>query len=204
MAVPSTLASLVPWIVGHGYLLFFIAAIIEGSLVTTAAGVVAGLGFFNVFLVMLISTGGDFVGEVVYYAIGRYSHRMLHSKFFRFLGLHDKRIEEMKTLLHKHTNKALLFIKLSPLIGPPGLIAVGTAKVPFKKYLKSTTLISMGKAVFFTLLGFFCAKSYLQISAAVSHGQYFIFALILLVIIVNILYRKGTLRLSKKLGSSGK
>ena len=197
--IPHTLTELVPWIITHGYLLFFIAAIIEGSLVSTAAGIVAGLGFFNIFFVILIAVAGDLVGDLAYYFIGRYSSNILNSKFFKFFGLHSEKLEEMKKILHIHTNKALVLIKLSPLIGPPGLICVGAVRIPFKKYFKTTLIISTVKAVLFSVIGFYSAKSYLSISKALSHTSYTIIGFILFIVIIHLLYRKAVRKLSQKL-----
>lgn len=197
--IPHTLTGLVPWIMLHGYTLFFIATVIEGALVTTAAGVVAGLGYFNIFAVIGISIAGDLVGDIAYYFIGRFSENIIHSKFFRFFGFHEERVEEMKKLLHTHTAKALLLIKLSPLIGPPGLISVGAVNVPFRKFLKMTVIISACKAVFFGLVGYFSAQSYVHISKAISHGQYLFIGLILFLVLVQVLYKKAAKRLTKKL-----
>jgi membrane protein DedA with SNARE-associated domain len=199
MTIPHTLAGLVPWIIANGYWLFFIAAVIEGSLVTTAAGVVAGLGFFNIFLVFLVSMVADLVGDFIYYFIGRSSRNVLHSKFFRFFGMNAERIKELERIIHTHTTKALLLIKLSPLIGPPGLISVGAVRVPLRKFFKTTLAITACKAVFFGLLGFLSAKSYLGISKFLSHGSYVIIAIAAIVIFIHILYRRFTKRLTDTL-----
>lgn len=188
--IPHTLAGLVPWVTANGYLLFFIATILEGALVTTAAGVVAGLGSFNLFYVVLISIAGDAVGDVVYYLIGRSSHKILYSRFFRFLGANTARVKEFERLIHAHTNKALVFIKLSPLVGPLGLISVGTVRVPFQKFIKTALVITVIKSLFFGLLGFFSAKSYLEINNLINHGPYIIGIIVLIIIAINILYRR--------------
>lgn len=196
MTIPHTLAGLVPWVITNGYWLFFIAAVIEGSLVTTAAGVAAGLGYFSLPLVMLISVAGDLVGDLVYYFIGRSSQTILHSRFFRFFGMTPERVEDLERLIHTHTGKSLILIKLSPLIGPPGLITVGAVRVPFLKFLKITLAITATKAIFFGLLGFVSVKSYLGISKFFSHGSYVIGAIVLMIAIVHLLYRRYTKRLA--------
>jgi membrane protein DedA with SNARE-associated domain len=199
MTIPHTLAGLVPWIIANGYWLFFIAAVIEGSLVTTAAGVAAGLGYFNLPLVILISIAGDLVGDLTYYFIGRSSQKILHSKFFRFFGMTPERVEDLERLIHAHTGKSLILIKLSPLIGPPGLITVGAVRVPLRKFFKITLAITAVKAVVFGLLGFVSAKSYLGISKFFNHGAYVIGVIVIVIVTVHILYRRFTKRLADRL-----
>jgi len=196
----TTLAGLVPWIVGHGYLLFFILAVLEGSLVSTAAGVAAGLGFFNVFIVIALSVAVDLVGDVFYYMLGYYGHNFLKSRFMRFIGLNDRRIEETKKLLHTHTNKSLIVIKLSPLLGPPGIVTVGMVHLPFRKFFKSTSIISVCKSLLFVLLGFSSAQTYLQLSRTISHGQYVVVIIAAALLLIYYIYRKIIVRAERKLG----
>jgi membrane protein DedA with SNARE-associated domain len=167
----GTLALLVPWVIAHGYSIFFLAALIEGSLVSTAAGVAAALGFFNVFIIIFISICGDVFADVFYYWIGHRNAKVLNSKFFRYIGVTEERIKKVKDLLHTHINKSLILIKLSPFMGAPGLLIVGAVHVPFKRFFKSILIISIIKAFFFVLLGYFSGIAYLQLSKIIANTQ---------------------------------
>jgi len=60
-----TFTDLVSWIIAHGYFIFFFTALVEGPLVTTAAGVAAALGYYNIIIIVLIAiAGGDTIREV--------------------------------------------------------------------------------------------------------------------------------------------
>jgi membrane protein DedA with SNARE-associated domain len=199
MTIPSTLAALVPWVISHGYIIIFLVSLVEGSLITAAAGVAAGLGYFNIFLVILISNSADLIGDVFYYHIGKYSSGVLDSKFFKFLGFHEERVLKIKNLLHNNIYKALLVIKLSPLIGPTGLITVGAVRVPFPRFFRSTVVISTVKASFFGFLGFLLSKTYLHSGKLLNHVEYIAFGLVLIFIFIQIAYTKITRRLAEKL-----
>ena len=192
----STLALLVPWVIAHGYAIFFLAALIEGSLVSTAAGVASALGFFNVFIILFISICGDIFADVFYYTIGHRNANVLNSKFFRYLGVTEERILKVKELLHTHVNKSLILIKLSPFFGPPGLLIVGAVHVPFKKYFKSILIISIIKALFFVLLGYFSGFAYLQLSKVIANTQSVII-IIAIMLVVYFLYRKISVDITK-------
>ncbi len=193
-----TLAFLVPWIIAHGYFLFFVLALIEGSLVSTAAGVVAGLGYFNIFIVIAISISGDIVADVIYFAIGHYGRSIKKNRFTSWIGLSERRIEGVSKFLHSNTRKSLLFIKLSPLVGPPGLIATGALGVPFKKFFKIILIISVIKGFFFSILGFLSARTYIELSKFIAHNTYILLVISGCIITIYILYKKFTTNLADK------
>ena len=194
----ATIATLVPWLIAHGYAVFFIAALIEGSLVSTAAGVVAALGFFNIFTVIFISLMGDVVGDLIYYGIGYKIKNSLNSKFLKYLGVTEERVQKTRELLHTHVNKSLILIKLSPFLGPPGLLIVGAVHVPFKKYFKTIVTISLIKALFFSLLGYFSGVAYLTLSKTVSSAERIIVPITIFIFLVYFLYKLITDRIVKK------
>lgn len=160
----NSLAILVPWVISNGYFLFFLAALLEGSLISTAAGVASALGYFNIFIILFLSLMGDVVADLFYYSLGIKSHGVLNSKFFKYIGVTEERVSKVKELLHTHVNKSLVLIKLSPFMGPPGLLIVGALKVPFKKFFKAVVVISVIKSVFFVMVGYFSGVAYLSLS----------------------------------------
>jgi len=100
-------ASLVPWVINHGYLLFFIVAVIEGPLVTAAGGVAAALGYYNIYLIILLAVAGDVGGDFFYYSIGSLANKSIKSGRLNFLGITHKRVEYIEKLLHKRTGRAV-------------------------------------------------------------------------------------------------
>ena len=195
----TTFIALVPWIIAHGYFLFLIAATIEGSLVTTAAGVACALGYYNIFIIILLSVLGDVIGDLVYYFIGYHSRRVLVSPFFKRFGLTDERITKIEGRLHRNTYNTLILIKLSPLIGPPGLILVGASHIPFKKFFKAALVVTLPKCLFFALIGFFAGNAYIELSKKVETHQYVFFLIGGFLLGVYFLYQYFAKRAAKKL-----
>lgn len=188
--IPHTVSGLIPWVIGHGYLLFFIAALIEGSLVTIAAGIVAALGYYNIFIIIGLSVLGDIGGDLIYYFIGYKSRKILSSRFFRYLGLTQYHIEKIEKMVGSHLNRALIIVKFSPLIGPPGLIVIGAAHVPFKKFFKSALSISIPKTLFFALIGFYSGQTYLRLSMVIKSHEYLLIGVISTVLLIYAIYQK--------------
>ena len=187
---PSDLAILVPWVISHGYLIFLIAATVEGPLTTIAAGVAAALGFFNIYFILALAFLGDIGGDTLYYAIGYFSHNLIRSPFFRFFGLSNKLIEKVEKLVYNHTSRAVLLIKISPVIGPIGLIILGAARPPFKKFLKPALGISIPKSLFFTMLGYYSGQTYLELNKVIANGQEIAIGIIVIILVIYLAYIK--------------
>lgn len=199
MIVPADLAILVPWIIAHGYLIFLIVATIEGPLTTIAAGVAASLGYFNIWIIMILAVAADISGDFLYYGLGYICHNLTHSRFFRFLGLSEKRLAKIEGLLHHHLRRAVLLVKISPLIGPVGLVAIGAARPKFKKFMETALAIAIPKSLFFVFLGYFSGKTYLQLNQTLADGQYIILGLVLILALAYLAYIKIMSLVSKKL-----
>ena len=195
----TDLAILVPWIIGHGYLIFWIAATLEGPLTTIAAGVAAALGFFNIYIILLLAISGDIGGDFIYYSLGYMSHHLVRSPLFRFFGLTEKRIAKIEGVLHAHTSRAVMIVKFSPIIGPIGLIVIGSARPPFKKFFNTALAIAIPKSIFFALLGYYSGQAYLQLNKVIAGGQYVVLGLIAFVVLVYFAYLKIMGKISKKL-----
>ncbi len=195
-----TLAALVPWVITNGYFIFFIATVVEGTLVTTAAGVAAGFGYYNIFIIILIAIAGDLVADTVYYFIGYHTRSLLLEKYGHHLGITKERLEKVGGMVHNHFRKTMLVVKLSPLIPIPGLIAIGASRVPLRKFVGISLLITAPKAIFFALLGFYSGRTYVYLTNTITNGSYFAGGLILFILIIYLVYQKITALISKKTG----
>ena len=193
----NDLAVLVPWIINHGYLIFAIVAGMEGPFITIAAGVASALGYFNIFIILALALFGDIGGDFFYYWIGYLSHKVIHSPFFRFLGLSEKRIEKLQLLLQKHTTKAVVLIKISPIVGPLGSVVIGATRVKFRKFIRSALYVAIPKSLFFALLGYYSGQTYLELNKIISRGQDIIPWIILFVVFVYFIYMGIMRKISK-------
>jgi len=192
-------ASLVPWVINHGYLLFFIVAVIEGPLVTAAGGVAAALGYYNIYLIILLAVAGDVGGDFFYYSIGALSNKSIKSGRLNFLGITRKRVEYVEKLLHKRTGRAVLIVKLTPVLGPIGLLILGAVKAPFKKLIKVALSVAIPKSAIYALLGFYSAAAYVYLDRTISRGQNALLAVAAIALLIYLLVQKITALMAKKL-----
>ncbi|MCX6798468.1 MAG: VTT domain-containing protein [Candidatus Falkowbacteria bacterium] len=193
------LTTLVPWVIAHGYLIFLIAATFEGPITTIAAGIAAALGYFNIFIIIALALAGDIGGDFIYYSIGYVSHNVIHSAFFRYLGLTEKRSERVAGLLHAHMRRAVLLIKLSPLVGPIGLMIIGSTRPKFKRFFLPALSLAIPKSLFFALLGYFSGQTYMRLNKVIAQGQYIILGIVIFIALIYFVYVRIISKITKEL-----
>ncbi len=182
--------TIIQFLMAHGYLILFFFSYIEGSMVSTAAGVLARMGYFNVFIVLIISILGDLIPDIMYYYIGRNGYIFLKKKKIIRNSNRFNRIINLKELTEKHPIKSLILVKFSPFMGPPGLITIGSFRPNVRTYIKNVFIISLFKSIFFVFLGFLSGSAYLYIASLInSAGEGILFAGVI-IIIGFLLYKK--------------
>lgn len=164
-------ATLVPWIIDHGYLIFLVVATIEGPFTTIAAGVATSLGYFNLYIIIALAILADIGGDVMYFFLGYASHKLVHTRFFRFFGLTEERIAKTQELLRDKTARAVFLIKFSPAIGPFGWMAFGAFRPKFKKFFWPALGISAFKSTVFILLGYYFGEAYDQLNKTLAKSE---------------------------------
>ena len=195
----QTFVTLVHWVIGHGYFLFFIAAFLEGPLVTAAAGVAAALGYYSIVIIIILSVLGDLVADTVYYTIGYWSRKTLITRYGSYVGLTAERVKSLERLLHRHAGKAMIVIKLSPVIPVPGLIMIGSARVPLRKFIRSSLLITLPKSLLFAFMGFFAGRAYGRLSETIASAQTLLAFIAVVIFVTYVAYKKLTARIAQEI-----
>ena len=187
------IGSLVPemllFIHNNGYVIFFIAMIIEGPVVNTAAAFASSLGYFNIWLIFLIAVLGDLVGDLVYFFMGRFGRTFVLDKYGHRIGLGKKRVIYIEKNLHNHFMKTLLFVKLTPFIVGPGLTIIGASKVKLSKFILTSLLIIIPTCIFFTFTGYYFGMAVDKFMKIFNNISIIIIAIILLIIIIPLFYK---------------
>jgi len=187
-----------PWVLANGYLMIFAAIIIGGPIFISAAAFAAALGYLNVYYIFSLSFFGEIMVDIVFYFIGYISRVGIVEKFGYHFGLIDSKILKLEKLLFKHTWKALFIIKYSPVISIPGFVIAGAAKLNFKKFFYILFALSLPKAIFFTIIGYFFGQAYDSLSGYFYYGQYFIIVVIILFIVINYLFSRFFKKISEE------
>jgi membrane protein DedA with SNARE-associated domain len=68
------------WLKEYGYIVLFAWSILEGELGLVMAGIMSHTGDMNLFAAILVGAFGGFVGDQIYFYIGRYNKKYIHDK----------------------------------------------------------------------------------------------------------------------------
>lgn len=134
LAAASEFSTALSWVIAGGYALMFIGMVVEGPIITAAAGFAAALGYFNPLIVFLLAIAGDLVADFVYYAIGYVSRATFVERYGHRVGLTKERMLRLETLIKKHPKKTMVAIKLSPLLPTPGLMMMGAVRMSLEQF----------------------------------------------------------------------
>jgi membrane protein DedA with SNARE-associated domain len=161
--------------------------IIEGPIVTIIASFLASLGVLSVVYVYFLAVLGNVLGDLNYYAIGRFGRETFIRKYGKYIGLHEKNIEYIENHYKNHLLKTILIAKVTEAPIVPTLIAAGIAKTDIKKFLPLVTIIEIPKVLIIVLIGYYFGKFYVVIEqyfkdAVMAFG--ITFALLIIVVLV--------------------
>ncbi len=195
----STTAGILAVLQSQGYLLMFIAMLFEGPIITAVAAFAASLGWFNIYIVLLLSLLGNVIGDFISYFIGRIGRKVVVDRYFEKFKISKSMIERMEKHLKKHPGKALAIIKVVPPLPCPGLILAGAVNLEIEKFFFFSVIISFLYSLFFTLIGFYTGLAFSSAVARYSdYIQYYVVALIAVAILIWWLYNKYSKKLYSK------
>ncbi len=194
----STAAGALSSIQGLTYSFILILFIIEGPILNYVAAFAASLGAFNVFIIFGLAVLGNFIGDMIYYYIGKVSHATIVKKYVK-KSLNSKKALKTKKFLETHPGKAMALIKLAPFIPTAGLIFVGMTKMPLKKFLFYSLLINILSCAFITILGFYSGLLFGVIFKYIKFSAYLIALGVVVVLLSWLATRYFIKKLSKRL-----
>lgn len=70
----------IEWLKEYGYIVLFGWSILEGELGLVMAGIMSHTGDMNIFIAIIVGALGGFVGDQIYFYIGRYNKKYIHDK----------------------------------------------------------------------------------------------------------------------------
>lgn len=186
------------WALVNGYLLMFLAMLVEGPVATAAGAFAAALGYFNVWIVFTLSVLGNLVPDVIYYALGFWGREGLINKYGRFLKITPERVRKLEDLYHKNVGKTLAAVKLIPVLATPGLIVAGVSRVPLKKYTIWSLAVTLPSSLFYLIIGYYFGTAYGKIVSYVNYGSYVIIAIVAIFATLSFLQKKYGKKIGEK------
>lgn len=195
----SELNQTAQWLLANGYWLIFLLMLVEGPVVTAAGAFAAALGYFNLWLVFLLSVLGNLIPDIIYYALGFWGRKKLIDKYGHYLGLSKERVAHLEGLIKNHAVRSLLFIKLTPLLATPGLIMAGAARMDIKRYAWVSLIITAPSSLFFLIVGYYFGAAYEKIVSYLNYGGYLILITLAMFVAFSSLYKKFLRKIAERI-----
>lgn len=171
----------------------FSLMLLEWPFVTIAAAFLASLGFFNIFIVMILGWLGDTIGDVILFCVGRYGIKFFEKKATKLKAtkLTEEKSENILTkfdaLIEKNFFLALIFIKFIPYAPMIALPYLGRTPTKMRKFVLCTAILSLPVPLGAALIGF-NITFFWNIFANLSHNEKIIFGSIGIIILIILFF----------------
>ncbi len=158
----------------YGYAALLPLAVVEGPAVTVFAAFLAAQGLLDVAVVYVIAVIGDLLGDVLYYAAGRWLLQRLTDRRSAWAARLRARVSALAPRIRARAGAMLLFGKLTHSAGFAVLIAAGASHVPMRPFLGYNVLGSLLKSLVLVAVGYWFGRLYgslqgdLQIAAVIG------------------------------------
>lgn len=192
----SAFFSLASWITAHGYIFMFGGMFLEGPLITAAASFGAALGYFNLPLIIALSTLADISADLVYYGIGYFSRGAALKRFSKRLT--PERLAQLDRVVHMHGSKAIAILKYTPLLPLPGFILLGAAHLNVWRFALVCILSTIPRTILFVIIGYYAGYFFSHYSRYLAHSELILFICAVVVVGLVVLYTKITNAITKR------
>lgn len=177
--------AILPWVISHSYAFMFLALLVEGPLVTSAASFAAALGYFDISAVLMISFVADLLTDIIYYAIGYKGRLILAEKFGHRLGLSTERMHRIESFLHRHAVKGFIAMKFMPVLPTFALLTMGALHYPLGRFAAIAAAVIVPRTLLFGGIGYYFGYAYEAVAKRVADTQ---FAFLIVGIFAGIAY----------------
>ena len=164
----------------HGYLAVFVLMVLESACIPVpseavmllggalAAGVtVAGVqSHLNVVAVALLGTGGNIVGSLIAYGVGRAGGRPLVERWGRYVLVRRHDLDRAERFFARHGRLAVLVGRVLPVVRTFISLPAGIAEMPAGQFTALTALGSLPWTFALAFAGYAVAGNWRSVSSA--------------------------------------
>jgi membrane protein DedA with SNARE-associated domain len=150
-------------VAAYGYVALLPLAVIEGPAVTVFAAFLAAQGLLDVGLVYVVVVLGDLLGDLMYYAGGRFLLQRLVTWRGAWAIRLRHRVGVLAQRVRARAGAMLLFGKLTHSAGFAVLLAAGAAHVPIRRFLAYNLLGTLPKSLLFVVIGYWFGRLYIAL-----------------------------------------
>ncbi len=146
-------------LIAHGSALILPLAVVEGPVVSVAAGVLAEQGAVAWYWAVCLLVCGDLLGDIACYCLGRTGGGPLAALGRRF-GLRATLSGDLRHRLTHNATRMLVIGKWTHSVGGLVLIGSGMLRVPLRRFLVVNLLATIPKTAVLFGLGYFAGQYY--------------------------------------------
>ncbi|MFA6048064.1 MAG: DedA family protein [Parcubacteria group bacterium] len=173
----------------YGYAIMLPLMIIEGPIATLLAAIMASLGAFNVWIVLILSIAGDMIGDVLLYGLGyKYGLNFVRG-FGRYMGITEKLVTRMEKYFTLHGGKTIFAVKSTTGLCWATFVAAGIVKMDFKKFVKNSFLGGVVWSGFLIFMGYFYGYLWREIHVYIKYIGWIIFVVAIITFVVITIYK---------------
>jgi undecaprenyl-diphosphatase len=179
-------------IIGGGYSVLFIFTVLEGipivgmavpgHIAIILAGFFASVGTLNICSVIAIAILGAILGDAVGFLLGRRYGMNFVEKVRPYFFVTDKHIEKARSMLDRHTGKAMVIGRFTPATRALMPFLVGASHTPAAKFWIWNIVGGVSWAVVSVMIGYLFGASYPVVAA--YFGKFVVIALAAGIIII--------------------
>jgi membrane-associated protein len=173
-----------------GYFGLLPLMIIEGPIVTIIAAVLAALGAFNVYVVLVFSIVGDLIGDILTYAVGYKFGMGFVRHVGKYFGITEPLVLKMEKYFKKHGGKTIFLVKSTTGLCWATFTAAGIFKMDFKKFVKYSFYGGIVWSSFLVAMGYFYGYLWREIRNYIQWVGWVIASIALVTIVAIIIFKK--------------
>lgn len=174
-----------------GYPAMLLLMTLEGPIVTVIAAFLASLGYFNIFIVFVLSVSGDVIGDIILYFIGYFGGHGILTKAEKFLKIKESVVEKLRERFRTSGAKIIFYVKATTGLCYITFILAGTARMRLSKFVKYSVLGGLVWSSFLVIIGYFFGYAAEKINLYIKYTGVIIFFGAVLFFIGLTLYKKG-------------
>jgi membrane protein DedA with SNARE-associated domain len=141
---------IIDWVRQYGYWAVFIGSFLEGEAVLLIAGFAAYQGYLSLYWVVVMSMGGSFAGDQLYFFLGKhYAPQLLQ----RFPGM-APRLVQVRALMQRYHQRLIFTMRFLYGLRIVTPIAIGMSEVAWRQYTPLNLCAALVWAVAVGCLGY--------------------------------------------------
>ncbi len=121
----ATMHEIGPLVSVHGYWVAFVGALLEGETILVLAGLAAARGYLALPLLIVVGAVGGFVGDQVYFAIGRHAGTRLLARLPRL----QPRAARVAAMIERYPELAVIGLRFIYGLRTVGPAAIGMSAI---------------------------------------------------------------------------